>query len=132
MSFVGGTRPPGAFGFAKGLIMNTNTNTRTLEIKGMTGDSCVQKVTGALKGVKGVFTKSVNVGTATIGADKSACEAACQAIGTAGFTAHEGPMCTDAHTPGGVNPAPKVKPAGEKLSEGQGGGAAAKPTGTSR
>lgn len=125
--------------------MNTNTNTRTLEIKGMTGDACVQKVTGALKSVQGVFTKSVKVGTATIGADKSACDAACVAIGTAGFTANEGPVHAEAHTPAvgtpaaastqktdGANSAPHAKPAGEKLPEGSGGGAAAHPTGTSR
>ena len=144
VSFMRGTRPLGAFGLTKGLLMNTNPNTRTLEIKGMTGDACVQKVTGALKGVRGVFTKSVNVGTATIGADQSACDAACVAIGTAGFSAQEGHTNAGTHTPAvgmpaastqkpdGANPAHHVKPAGEKLSEGPGGGAPANPTGTSR
>lgn len=67
----------------------TMTN-RTLQIDGMTGDVCVQKVTSALKGVPGVETQSVKVGSASIGADQAGCDAACAAIGTAGFKAREG------------------------------------------
>jgi copper chaperone CopZ len=63
--------------------------TRTIEIDGMTGDACVQKVTGALKGVHGVTTQSVKVGCATIGADQTGCNAACSAIGNAGFKSRE-------------------------------------------
>jgi copper chaperone CopZ len=72
--------------------MNTNTTkstTRTLKIDGMSGDQCVQKVKGALDGVNGVETESVRVGAATIGADKSGCDAACHAIDQAGFQARE-------------------------------------------
>lgn len=54
----------------------------------MTGDACVQKVKGALKGVAGVTTQSVKVGAATIGADPAGCTAACNAINGAGFKAH--------------------------------------------
>ncbi len=67
----------------------TTTTTRTLAIDGMSGDSCVQKVTGALKGVEGVTTQSVKVGGATLGATQAGCDAACAAIGTAGFKARE-------------------------------------------
>ena len=66
------------------------TQTRTLEIDGMTGDACVKKVTGALKSVPGVETQSVKVGSATVKCDKPACEAACAGIKAAGFPAHEG------------------------------------------
>jgi copper chaperone CopZ len=72
--------------------MNTNTTkstTRTLKIDGMSGDDCVQKVKGALDGVNGVETESVRVGAATIGADKSGCDAACRAIDQAGYQARE-------------------------------------------
>lgn len=68
---------------------------RTLEIDGMSGDACVQKVTGALKGVQGVETHSVEVGTAKIGADQAGCNAACAAIGIAGFKAREGAGTSD-------------------------------------
>lgn len=68
----------------------TQTQTRTLEIDGMSGDACVKKVTGALKTVDGVETKSVSVGSATIKSDKAGCDAACACIRAAGFPAHEG------------------------------------------
>jgi len=64
--------------------------TRTLQIDGMTGDACVQKVTGALKSVHGVSTQSVKVGGATIGADQTGCNAACAAIDSVGFKSREG------------------------------------------
>lgn len=63
--------------------------TRTLDIDGMSGDTCVQKVTGALKNVQGVTTQSVKVGAATIGSDQAGCTAACTALGTAGFKSRE-------------------------------------------
>ena len=69
--------------------MNTEVQTRTLEIGGMSGDACVEKVTGALKDVNGVETHSVKVGSANIKSDKAGCEAACAGIKHAGFTAHE-------------------------------------------
>ena len=50
----------------------TQSQTRTLEIDGMTGDACFKKVTGALKEVSGVETQSVKVGSATIKCDKTA------------------------------------------------------------
>ena len=73
----------------KGTHMNTEVQTRTLEIGGMSGDACVEKVTGALKDVNGVETHSVKVGSANIKSDKAGCEAACAGIKHAGFTAHE-------------------------------------------
>lgn len=69
--------------------MNATSTTRTLNINGMHGDACVQKVTGALKAVQGVTTQSVKVGSATIGADQGGCDAACSAIGKAGYKANE-------------------------------------------
>lgn len=71
--------------------MQTSTATaRTLEIDGMTGDACVQKATGVLKSVQGVTTQSVKVGSATIQADQTACDAACATLGRAGFQSREG------------------------------------------
>ncbi len=71
--------------------MHTSTaTTRTLEIDGMSGDACVQKVTGALKSVQGVTTQSVKVGAATIQADQAACDAACATLGRAGHQSREG------------------------------------------
>jgi copper chaperone CopZ len=70
--------------------MTTATSmTRNLQIDNMVGDACVQKVTGALKGVKDVTTQSVKVGHAKIEADQSACMAACSAIGKVGYPARE-------------------------------------------
>lgn len=74
--------------------METATMTgRNLEIDGMSGDACVQKVTGALKGVHGVSTQSVKVGGARIQADQAGCTAACAAIDSAGYKVREG-ACT--------------------------------------
>ncbi len=70
--------------------MHTATQTRTLEIDGMSGDACVKKVTSALKDVNGVETHSVKVGSANIKSDKAGCDAACAGIKSAGYTAHEG------------------------------------------
>lgn len=70
--------------------MNSPATTRTLKIDGMTGDACIAKVTGALKGVAGVTTHSVKVGSASIGADQNGCTAACAAIDGAGFKARAG------------------------------------------
>lgn len=68
---------------------NAGANSRTIEIDGMSGDACVQKVTGALKGVQGVTTKTVKVGSATIEADQAGCAAACSSIGKAGYKARD-------------------------------------------
>jgi copper chaperone CopZ len=65
-------------------------STRTLEIDGMSAEECVQKVTGALKGVRDVTIQSVKIGEATIGADQVGSDAACAAIERAGFNAREG------------------------------------------
>jgi copper chaperone CopZ len=70
-------------------MQTATTTARTLEIDGMHGDACVQKVTSALKDVQNVKTESVKVGSAKIDADKAGCAAACTAIGGAGFKAHE-------------------------------------------
>lgn len=67
----------------------TTTTDRTLVIDGMSGDDCVQKVAGALKGVQGVTTQGVEVGSANIAADQQGCDRACSAIGKAGYEAHD-------------------------------------------
>lgn len=58
---------------------------RTIKVDGMTGDTCVQKVSGALKSVEGVTTKSVTVGSVTIEADRDGYAAACSSIKAAGY-----------------------------------------------
>jgi copper chaperone CopZ len=63
--------------------------TKNLAIDGMTGDECVRKVSGALKSVPDVSTKSVSVGAATIWADEAGCTAACGAVKQAGYKATE-------------------------------------------
>lgn len=69
---------------------STTISTRTLEIEGMSGDACVQKVTNALKHVHGVSMQSVNVGTATIGADAAGFKSACSAVAGAGYKVRDG------------------------------------------
>ncbi len=62
--------------------------TKTIQIDGMKGDTCVKNVSGALRGLNGVEVKSVSVGTAVLDcADDAACEAACTAISDAGYEA---------------------------------------------
>ncbi len=73
----------------------------------MTGDACVQRVTGVLKGVPGVTTESVKVGSANIKSDQAGCAASCKAIDGAGFKAHE-----TAHAPA-ANGAASPKPAAD-------------------
>lgn len=69
------------------------------------GEACVQKVAGALKGVEGVTTQSVQVGTANIKSDQAGCQASCAAIGGAGFKAHEAKRDTgDMAAPAGDTP----------------------------
>lgn len=70
-------------------MTTANSATRTLQIDNMTGDACVQKVTGALKGVQGVTTQSVKMGHARIESDQPACDAACIAIGKVGYPTRE-------------------------------------------
>lgn len=84
---------------------------RTLHIDGMKGEACVQKVTGALKGVEGVTTHSVKVGSANIKSDKAGCDASCAAIGGAGFKAHESKHEAAAPT-SAASPAPAAPVAG--------------------
>lgn len=93
--------------------MNSATATRTLDINGMSGDTCVQKVTGALKGVHGVTTQSVKVGSATISADKVGCDAACSAIDKAGYKAHE---ASGSNGSNGSNGADGAKPMQDKTN----------------
>lgn len=62
--------------------------TKTIQIDGMKGDTCVKNVNGALRGLNGVEVKSVSVGTAVLECtDDSACDAACTAISDAGYQA---------------------------------------------
>ena len=100
---------------------------RTLEIDGMTGDACVQKVTGALRGVNNVTTRSVKVGGATIGADQVGSSAACAAIGTAGFKAREGAAGAPAAAEHPAGPKAEAGGATVKTAENPNGIAAAKP-----
>lgn len=86
---------------------------RALDIDGMSGEACVQKVKGALNGVHGVTSQTVKVGSASFSADASAYNAARTAIGVAGFKSREGPAAPDAGdhdnqktTPGTAVPAP--------------------------
>lgn len=70
--------------------MTTATlNHRSLAIDGMTGDACVQKVTGALLGASGVTVPAVTVGAATFDADQNGFNAARAAIGKAGYKTHD-------------------------------------------
>jgi copper chaperone CopZ len=66
--------------------------TRTIEIGGMSGDPCVQKVIVALNRVSGVRIESIQVGRAVIDcAFPAAFVAACGAICYAGYRARERP-----------------------------------------
>lgn len=70
--------------------MQTATqSTHTLKIDGMNGDTCIKKVTHALKEVKGITTKSVKVGSATIDANDEDCKSACTAVSAVGFKTRE-------------------------------------------
>lgn len=61
----------------------------TLNIDGMNGDTCIKKVTHALKDVKDIVTKSVKLGSASIDASQEGSKAACKAISSIGFKTHE-------------------------------------------
>lgn len=61
----------------------------TLAIDGMSGDTCVTRVTTALKGVPAVTTESVAIGSAVIDANQQGCDAACCAINGVGYRATE-------------------------------------------
>ncbi|MGJ8636558.1 MAG: heavy-metal-associated domain-containing protein [Phycisphaerales bacterium] len=61
----------------------------TLNIDGMNGDTCIKKVTHALKDVKDIVTKSVKLGSASIDASQDGTNAACKAISSIGFKTHE-------------------------------------------
>jgi copper chaperone CopZ len=122
-------------------MSNTTSNTRHLQIDGMTGDACVQKVTTALNSVKGVTTKSVQVGSATITCDDlSKCAGAIGALGAAGFKSRESlapPAATAANgtpaTAAKANALPETaaaKAGQEMASEGAGGAIGGKTTGT--
>jgi len=68
--------------------MEAKTKLKTIEISGMTGDECVQKVVAALKAVSGVQIDAVQVGKATVVCNYPlAIEAACKAITSAGYKA---------------------------------------------
>lgn len=61
----------------------------TLAIEGMSGETCIKKVTTALKAVPHVSIDSVKVGSAVIGADQRGCDAACAGVTSAGYKATE-------------------------------------------
>lgn len=75
--------------------------THTLAIDGMSGDTCVKKVTTALKAVPNVSTDSVKVGSAVIGADQRGCDAACAAVTSVGYKASEDTSAHDASAKSG-------------------------------
>jgi hypothetical protein len=57
-----------------------------LEIDGMFGTGCVDRIVVALTGIHGVRTEAVTIGTATIDCDnKITFQAACAAVGKAGY-----------------------------------------------
>ena len=100
-----------------------------LNITGMSGQPDVAKVRSALHGVTGVVTESVEIGTATIRADKpDQCRAACAAVSAIGFEAKEaadaggkGATPTSPGAAAGARPATQPKsaangpqPAGDK------------------
>ncbi len=61
---------------------------RTIEVKGMTGDTCVSKVNTALKDVKNLSVDSVKVGTIKLrAATRDEAQEACGAVTKAGFEA---------------------------------------------
>lgn len=62
---------------------------RSLRINGMDNDSCIKKVTHALKGINDIKTKSVSLGSAKIDADQTGCDAACRAVSAIGYETHE-------------------------------------------
>lgn len=63
---------------------------KTIQIDGMKGDLCVKEVDKALRELDGVEVKSVSVGSAVVEcASTAACDACCEAIDDAGYTAHE-------------------------------------------
>jgi len=79
--------------------METNKNSsHTLEIDGMNGDACIKKVTDSLKGLDGVTTQGVELGSATITANDAGCKSACEAIGRAGYKTHESSRLGNAAT----------------------------------
>lgn len=61
----------------------------TLNIDGMNGDTCIKKVTHALKDVKDIVTKSVNLGSASIDASQEGAKEACKAVSSIGFKTRE-------------------------------------------
>lgn len=61
----------------------------TLDIGGMSGDTCVSKVQTALRSVPNVTMQSVKVGSAVISANQAGCDAACSAVTRAGYKASE-------------------------------------------
>ncbi len=77
---------------------------RTIEIDGMSGDACVKKVTSALKDVRGVSNASVTVGEATMKIDQAGCEAACAAIGKAGYKANAARTADDGNQENHIKP----------------------------
>ena len=81
--------PRGMTTYRKPHMTTSAVSTRTLEIAGMTGDSCVNKIVAALRGISGVMTKAVKVGSASISADQAGTAAAIASINASGFKAHE-------------------------------------------
>jgi len=66
-----------------------SSSIRSLRINGMDSDSCIKKVTDALREVKGVRIRSVSLGTANIDTDQAGCDAACTAVSARGFETKE-------------------------------------------
>lgn len=66
-----------------------SSSIRLLRINGMDSDSCIKKVTDALRDVQGVRIRSVRLGTANIDTDQAGCDAACTAVSARGFETKE-------------------------------------------
>lgn len=77
-----------------------------LEIEGMSDATCVDKVTAALRGLPGVRTESVTIGTATIDCDnKVTFHSACKAVGGAGYKIRRAAAPVRSHEAPGALPA---------------------------
>lgn len=69
------------------------SQTRTIEIDGMTGDSCISRITATVNAVDGVAVVSAELGSATITCDNpTRAHAACTAINAMGFKARTLPL----------------------------------------
>lgn len=120
--------------------MEPSSSSSTLNISGMTGQPCVDRVRLALHGVSGVGTESVCVGSAVITAEKPDQRlAACAALSAIGFKTTEtrGPFGADDRIEAAAKPAPVAEsltgtPPGPSIERTVGSGARQPPAGGTR